>query len=62
MSPTVWANTPFTTNVGELAQLFKNQEEILRIECEKLSIQREKNNELERKVMLREKLQKLNDI
>ncbi|CAG8837885.1 9987_t:CDS:2 [Gigaspora margarita] len=32
---------------------------ILRIEREKLNIQRDKNNELEREIMLQEKLQKL---
>ncbi|CAG8622903.1 23645_t:CDS:10 [Gigaspora margarita] len=56
MSPTVWANTPFTTNAGESAHSNINrsghQEEILRIEHKKLSIPREKNNELEREIML----------
>ncbi|CAG8668234.1 5977_t:CDS:1, partial [Gigaspora rosea] len=36
-----------------------DHEDILRIEREKLSIQKDKNNELEREIMLREKLQKL---
>ncbi|CAG8804828.1 5557_t:CDS:1, partial [Gigaspora margarita] len=36
-----------------------DHEDILRIEREKLNIQKDKNNELEREIMLREKLQKL---
>ncbi|CAG8612765.1 6925_t:CDS:2 [Scutellospora calospora] len=35
------------------------QEKLLRIEHEKLAIQKDKNNELEKEIMLREKLQKL---